>query len=85
MSNGVTTRFRHQGRRVTFRTLCERFGLPYYVVWRRYARGERGERLVRPVETKYGHRGRWSEADAPATASTNPTPHPASAGLTVTT
>jgi hypothetical protein len=85
MSNGVTTRFRHMGKRVTFRTLCERFGLPYYVLWRRYARGERGERLVRPVETKYGHRGRWSEADAPIPTNPHPQTRPASPGLTLTT
>lgn len=85
MSNGVTFRFRHQGKRVTFRTLCERFALPYYVLWRRYARGERGARLVRPVEKKYGHRGRWSEADATQPTYPHPQARPACPGLTITT
>ncbi len=60
MSQGVRTPFWWKGKRVTFRTLSERFKLPYYVLWRRYHRfGDRGDRLVRPVETKYGHRGQW--------------------------
>jgi hypothetical protein len=63
MSQGITTKIRHLGKLVTFRTLCRRFNLPYYVLWRRYKRGDRGARLVRPVETKYGHRGRWSGLD----------------------
>lgn len=82
MSNGVTTRFTHQGKRVTFRTLCERFGLPYYVIWRRYTRGDRGARLVRPLESKFGHRGRWSEADASTTANQDPDPRPTGALVT---
>lgn len=85
MSNGVTTRFRHFGRRVTFRTLCERYALPYYVLWRRYARGERGARLVRPVESKYGHRGRWSDTDAPQPQNPHPPAHAARAYVTLPT
>ncbi len=84
MSNGVTTRFRHQGKRVTFRTLCERYALPYYVLWRRYARGERGARLVRPVESKYGHRGRWSDDHATQPENQNAQARPARAFVNVT-
>lgn len=88
MSNGVTTRFWHLGRRATFRALCKRYGLPYYVVWRRYTAGDRGTRLVRPLESKFGHRGRWSDADAIEPTSQNPHPRvtrPLVIGPTVTT
>ena len=63
MSQGIPTRFQHQGRRVTFRTLCAACGIPYKVLWRRYRDGDRGLRLIRPVEAKYGHRGNWHETD----------------------
>lgn len=59
MSHGVQRVIRHQGKRVTFRTLCHVFGLSYKTLWRRYQRGDRGARLVRPAEAKYAHRGTW--------------------------
>lgn len=61
MSQGITTRIRHGGKRVTFRTLMAMSGLPYKVLWRRYRDGDRGARLIRPVEEKYGHRGQWGK------------------------
>lgn len=64
VSQGITTRIRYGGQLVTFRALCKLTGLSYYVIWRRYSRGDRGARLVRPVESKYGHRGQWGESHA---------------------
>lgn len=58
MSQGIRTMIEMT---FTFRTLSKLTGIPYKVLWRRYARGDRGERLVRPVEAKYGHRGNWSD------------------------
>ncbi len=66
---GITTKIEHNGEQVTFRTLCKRHGLSYYVLWRRYSRGDRDTRLVRPVETKYGHRGQWGSSEITATNS----------------
>lgn len=50
----------HESRRTTFRTLCDRYGLRYDTLWVRYRKGDRGARLVRPTEAKYGHRGNWN-------------------------
>ena len=33
--------------------LAEQFNLPYPTVWQRYKQGDRGERLIRPIETKH--------------------------------
>lgn len=70
MSRGITTRIRHLGKRVTFRALCQQYGLSYYAVWRRYSNGERGLQLVRPVDTRFAHRGNWN-----APVFTNPHPN----------
>ena len=59
MSQGVPTKFWHLGKRMTFRTLSAACAVPYKVLWRRYRDGDRGMRLVRPVESQYAHRGSW--------------------------
>jgi hypothetical protein len=57
---------KHQGKRVRFRALCAKFGLSYKTLWGRYQRGDRGERLVRPADAKYAHRGTWDHENHPA-------------------
>ena len=48
------TPIQHDGARTTFRTLCVAYGLRYDTLWVRYRKGDRGARLVRPTEAKYG-------------------------------
>lgn len=83
MTQGVLTRIRHQGKRATFRTLAAMWGVPYKVLWRRYRDGDRGQRLIRPVEVKYGHRGRWND-EAQATNS-HTTTAPAGSRMSIIT
>lgn len=61
MSQGITTHVPHLGAIATFRALCERYGLPYKTLWRRYSYGDRDERLIRPVDQRFAHRGNWHE------------------------
>ncbi len=56
MSAGITKHFTHLGEPVTFRSLVQRYCLSYNVIWKRYRVGDRGERLVRPLEAKFGRR-----------------------------
>jgi hypothetical protein len=61
---GRVTIIVHSNRLTTFRTLCKRYGLRYSTLWVRYQKGDRGARLVRPTEAKYGHRGQWGIDEA---------------------
>lgn len=72
MSQGIPTRIKHAGKRWTFRTLCAACGVPYKVLWRRYRDGDRGARLIRPVEVKYGHRGQWGTSEIATENSRSP-------------
>jgi hypothetical protein len=48
--------FDHIGRTVTLRQLEHETGFKYYTLLNRYIRGDRNERLVRPVATKHARR-----------------------------
>lgn len=45
----------YQGEEITLGELSERIGIKYYVLYKRYSKGDRGDRLIRPIEKNKQH------------------------------
>lgn len=53
----------HNGEPMSLRALALENGLPPATVVHRYQRGDRGDRLIRPADTRYSRRGRSHVGD----------------------